>query len=96
MKIYPVQHIAMLELAHRDIEPLIYKQDTYKGRKEDKWPVKAIISYKDINNTTQYKVQWQEYKKTIQEPKENLINAKEKLQAYYKKAGQVKGKKNCQ
>ena len=29
----------MLELAYREYEPLIYKVDTYRGRKEDKWKV---------------------------------------------------------
>jgi len=31
MKIYLVQHIAMLELAHRDLAILVYKEDTYRG-----------------------------------------------------------------
>jgi len=31
MKIYSVQHIAMLKPAHRDVEPPIYKMETYKG-----------------------------------------------------------------
>ena len=36
IKIYLVYYIAILELAHRNYKPLIYKQDTYKGYKEDK------------------------------------------------------------
>ena len=36
IKIYPVYYIAMLEPAYRNHELLIYKQDTYKGHKEDK------------------------------------------------------------
>jgi hypothetical protein len=36
IKIHLVHHIAILELVHRNYEPLIYKQDTYKGCKEDK------------------------------------------------------------
>ena len=36
MKIYSVYHIAMLELVYRNYELLVYKQDTYKGYKEDK------------------------------------------------------------
>ena len=52
MKIHPVQHIAMLELAHGETEPPVYKQDTYRGREEDEWPVKAIISHEDIKDTT--------------------------------------------
>jgi len=31
IKIYPVQHIAMLELVYRDLALLVYKEDTYKG-----------------------------------------------------------------
>ena len=36
LKIYPVYYIAILELVYRNHEPLIYKQDIYKGYKEDK------------------------------------------------------------
>jgi len=39
MKIYPVQHIAMLELAYRDIEPPLYKMETYRGQEENKWDI---------------------------------------------------------
>ena len=31
MKIYPIQYIAMLELVYRDIKPLVYKVDIYRG-----------------------------------------------------------------
>ena len=36
IKIHLVYYIAMLEPAHRNHKPLVYKQDTYKGYKEDK------------------------------------------------------------
>ena len=36
IKIYLVHYIAMLEPAHRNYELLVYKQDIYKGCKEDK------------------------------------------------------------
>ena len=36
IKIYPVQHIVILELAYREYKLLIYKADMYRGRKEDK------------------------------------------------------------
>ena len=36
MKIYPVRHIAILELVYREYELLIYKVDIYRGRKKDK------------------------------------------------------------
>jgi len=31
MRIYLVQYIVILELAHRDLVLLVYKEDTYKG-----------------------------------------------------------------
>jgi len=31
IKIYLVQHIAMLELVYRDLALLVYKEDTYRG-----------------------------------------------------------------
>ena len=36
IKIYLVYYIAMLKLAYGNYKLLVYKQDTYKGRKEDK------------------------------------------------------------
>ena len=36
MKIHSVYYIAILESVYRNYEPLIYKQDIYKGYKEDK------------------------------------------------------------
>ena len=36
IKIYLVYYIAMLELVYRNYKLLIYKQDIYKGYKEDK------------------------------------------------------------
>jgi len=31
MKIYPVQHIAMLKPAYGDVETPLYKMETYRG-----------------------------------------------------------------
>jgi len=31
IKIYPVQHIIMLELVYRDLILLVYKEDIYRG-----------------------------------------------------------------
>jgi len=39
MKIYPVQHIVMLELAYRSVELPLYEMKTYKGQEENKWNV---------------------------------------------------------
>ena len=64
MKIYPIQHIAILELVYRNIKLLVYKADIYRGQKEDKQEVLKIISYKNINKETQYKVKWVKYNKT--------------------------------
>ena len=36
IKIHLVQYIAILELVYGEYEPLIYKINIYKGRKEDK------------------------------------------------------------
>ena len=36
IKIYLVHYIAILELVYKNYKLLIYKQDTYKGYKEDK------------------------------------------------------------
>jgi len=36
IKIYPVQHIAMLEPVYGDLALLVYKEDTYRGQEEDK------------------------------------------------------------
>jgi len=46
----------MLELAYKDLALLVYKEDTYKGQEEDKWPLKRIISYKEVDNKMWYKV----------------------------------------
>jgi len=35
MKIYLVQYIVMLKLAHRDLALLVYKEDTYRGQEKD-------------------------------------------------------------
>jgi len=40
----------MLELAYKDLVLLVYKKDTYKGQEKDKWLLKKIISYKEVNN----------------------------------------------
>ena len=36
IKIYPVYYIAMLELVYKNYKLLVYKQDIYKGYKENK------------------------------------------------------------
>jgi len=36
MKIYLVQYIAILELVHKDLALLFYKENTYKGQEENK------------------------------------------------------------
>ena len=36
IKIYPVYYITMLEPVYKNHKPLVYKQDMYKGREEDK------------------------------------------------------------
>ena len=43
MKIYPIQHIAILKPAYGSIEPLLYKIETYRGQEEDKWDVQKVV-----------------------------------------------------
>ena len=89
IRIYPIQHIAILEPAYRDIKPPVYKQDIYRGQEEDKWQVLKIISYKDINSKTWYKVKQIGYSETTQELLSNLENVIGKVQKYQRKVGQV-------
>jgi len=50
MKIYLVQHIAILKPAHRNVEPPVYKIETYKGQEEDKWDIQKIVNHKEVND----------------------------------------------
>jgi hypothetical protein len=68
MKIYPVQHIAMLELAHGNVEPPVYKADTYRGQEEDEWQVSKIVNHEDMDDETWYEVKWTGYDETTWEP----------------------------
>ena len=85
----------MLELVYRNVKLLVYKADIYRGQEEDKWQVLKIISYKDIDDKTWYKVKWIGYSKTTWEPLSNLENAMGKVQKYQKKVGQGVLKKDC-
>ena len=50
IKIYLVYYIAMLEPVYRNHKLLVYKQDTYKGHKEDKQLVKKILQYDKVDS----------------------------------------------
>ena len=39
----------MLELVYGNYKLLVYKQDTYKGREEDKWLVKKILQHDKVD-----------------------------------------------
>jgi len=64
MKIYPIQHIAMLEPVYGNVELLVYEADIYRGQEEDKWQVLKIVSYEDVNNKIWYEVKWIGYNET--------------------------------
>ena len=49
IKIHPVYYITILEPVYRNHKPLVYKQDTYKGYKEDKQLVKKILQYNKVD-----------------------------------------------
>jgi len=40
----------MLKLVYKDLKLLVYKVNTYKGQEKNKWLVKKIISYKEVDN----------------------------------------------
>ena len=50
IKIHLVYYIAILELVHGNYKPLVYKQDMYKGCKEDKQLVKKILQYNKVDS----------------------------------------------
>ena len=56
IKIHLVYYIAMLELVYRNYKLLIYKQDIYKGYKEDKQLIKKILQYNKVDSQLFYKV----------------------------------------
>ena len=49
IKIYLVYYITILELVYRNYKLLVYKQDMYKRYKEDKWLVKKILQYNEVD-----------------------------------------------
>ena len=49
IKIYLVYYITMLEPVYGNYKPLVYKQDTYKGYKEDKQLIKKILQYNKVD-----------------------------------------------
>ena len=56
IKIYLVYYIAMLKPVYKNHKPLVYKQDMYKGYKEDKQLVKKILQYNKVDSQLFYKV----------------------------------------
>ena len=50
IKIYLIHYITILKLVYRNHELLVYKQDIYKGCKEDKQLVKRILQYNKVDN----------------------------------------------
>jgi len=56
IKIYLVQHIAILKPAYRNIESPVYKMETYKGQEKDKWDIQKVVNYKEVDNQLWYKV----------------------------------------
>ena len=86
----------MLKPAYRDAEPLVYKIETYKGQKEDKWDIQKVINDEKIDKQLQYKVKWVGYKDTTQELKDNFKNTIKKVEEYYRKVDQVVEKKKSQ
>jgi hypothetical protein len=45
IKIYPVQYIIILKLVYREYKLPLYKADTYKKYKENKWEIQKVINH---------------------------------------------------
>ena len=56
IKIHLVYYIAILKLVYRNYKPLIYKWETYRGQKQNKWLVKKILQYNKVDSQLFYKV----------------------------------------
>jgi len=39
----------MLKPAYGDIKTLLYKIETYRGQKEDKWDIQKIVNHKKVD-----------------------------------------------
>ena len=50
IKIYLVYYITILELVYRNYKLLVYKQNIYKGCKEDKQLIKKILQYNKVDS----------------------------------------------
>ena len=50
IKIYLIYYIIILEPVYRNHKLLIYKQDIYKGCKEDKQLVKKILQHNKVDS----------------------------------------------
>ena len=50
IKIHLVYYIAILKPVYKNYKLLIYKQDIYKGYKENKWLIKKILQHNKVNN----------------------------------------------
>ena len=49
IKIHLVYYITILKLVYGNHKLLIYKQDTYKGQKEDKQLIKKVLQYNKVD-----------------------------------------------
>ena len=56
IKIYLVYYIAILKLVYRNYKLLIYKENIYKGYKEDKQLIKKVLQYNKVDSQLFYKV----------------------------------------
>ena len=56
IKIYLVYYIAILKPVYKNYKLLVYKQDIYKGYKENKQLIKKILQYNKVDNQLFYRV----------------------------------------
>ena len=50
IKIHLVYYIAMLKPVYRDAKPLLYKEETYKRKEENKWKIQKVVNYQEGDN----------------------------------------------
>ena len=50
IKIHLVYYIAILKLTYKNYKLLVYKQNIYKGHKEDKQLIKKILQYNKVDS----------------------------------------------
>ena len=86
MKIHPVFHISLLELAPDEVPELTQVPDNYLMEQEQRWEVERVLDKSSDfdDNTTRYLVKWKEHSdnENTWEPVTNLDGCEELIEQY--------------